>query len=454
MQMKRFHLFFFLMAGVVICSAQNNPAGLESRHQRDSMQNGGSGRDYPGDIAGHSIVIPAFPAKVITVGGNGADVQGYTSQAIQTAVNALRVEGGGTVKILPGEYAISAPIRLFDSVRLSGSGEQTILKKSKGVRTKFVTDAGYGELQLTVADTTGFAPGMGVQIYDSDHNSAWDVTTAVITAIRDHVVYIDNYLIRDYVAEKGGTLSNACSVISAVEASHVAITDLVVDGNRESNDPLNGCRGGGIYLHKVRDVTIENVHVRNFDSDGISWQITENVTVRNCEVTGCANAGLHPGAGTLYTRIEENYCHDNDIYGLFVCWRVRHGVVRGNRFTKNGHFGIDTGHMDTDMLFEANQISENGHAGVHFRPEISANAPHRTIFRNNVVENNGGKNEGYGFFIDSPAEDVVLDGNTIQNTAGTMQKAAVFIGKNGRAVRLANNHVNGHPQTETMIHQK
>ncbi|MEL7588316.1 MAG: right-handed parallel beta-helix repeat-containing protein [Prolixibacteraceae bacterium] len=423
--MKLFHLFFFLMAGVMVGFAQNN-----------------------------SIVVPACPTRVLTVGGKGADVQGYTSQAIQTAVNALRVQGGGVVKILAGEYEISAPIRLFDSIRLSGSGEQTILKKSKGVRTNFVTDAGYGELQLTVADTSGFAPGMGVQIYDSDHNSAWDVTTAVITAIRDHVIYIDNYLIRDYVAENGGTLSNACSVISAEEASHVAITDLVVDGNRESNDALNGCRGGGIYLHKVRDVTIENVHVRNFDSDGISWQITENVTVRNCEVSGCANAGLHPGAGTLYTRIEGNYCHNNDIYGLFVCWRVRHGIVRGNRFTENGHFGIDTGHMDTDMLFEENQISQNGHAGVHFRPEIKANAPHRNVFRNNTVENNGGKKEGYGFLINSPAEDVVLDGNIIRNSGGSIQKAAVFIGEKAHPVKLVQNQISGHSEKETIVYQK
>ncbi len=453
--MKTISLFFLLMATIICCVAQNAGNRPDSTLIQDISKGGSGTADHFFDQSGKkSIVVPDRPVKVLTVGGSGADIHGYTSQAIQTAIDALHLQGGGTVRILPGEYEVIAPIRLFDKIKLSGSGDKTILKKCKGIRTKFITDAGYGELQLTVADASGFVPGMGVQIFDSENNSAWDVTTAVITDIRDNVIYIDNYLVRDYVAENGGTLSNACSVISAVGVNHVMITDLTIDGNRETNDALNGCRGGGIYLHKVRDVTIGNVHVRNFNSDGISWQITEKVTVRNCEVSGCANAGLHPGAGTLYTTIEGNDCHDNDVYGLFVCWRVRQGVVRGNKFTKNGRFGIDTGHMDTDMLFEKNQISANGNAGVHFRPEIRANAPHRNLFRNNVVENNGGKKGGYGFLINSPAEEVVLEGNTIRNTADHVQKAAVFIGKNGHPVTLKDNLVSGHPEGETVIHQK
>ncbi len=396
-----------------------------------------------------SVVRPRYPERTITVGGDNAEVKGYTSQAIQTAVDAIHNLGGGTVKILPGNYDIIAPVRLFSHIALIGSGSATVLKKSKGFHTKFIIDAGYGELRLTVADPSGFSPGMGIEISDSESKSPWDVTTAVITSIDGNIIYIDNYLIRDYTADNDGTVSNACSVISAVEAENVKISDLTIDGNRETNDALNGCRGGGIYLHKVHGALIENVIVRKFNNDGISWQITEDVIVRNCEIYGCANAGLHPGTGSPNTLIESNNSHDNDNFGLFVCWRVRNGIVRNNLFVHNGQNGISTGHMDTDMLYEKNQISDNGSDGVILRGETGPNSPHRSIFRNNIVENNGWRNGGYGFSFNCPAEGVVLEDNTIQNTKGNFQKAAVFIDKNGIPVILRNNKIIGDVESTT-----
>src|ERR1035437_2734126 len=154
---------------------------------------------------------------------------------------------------------------------LAGSGANTVLKKCKGFRSPFALDADYGELQITVADASGFKPGMGVAIYDETQRSGWDLTTARITGIKGNVIYIDDYLLRDYHADKKGTLSNSCSVISAVDANNVRIANLTVDGSRECNDMIDGCRAGGIYLHKVHKAIVENVTVKNFNCDGISW---------------------------------------------------------------------------------------------------------------------------------------------------------------------------------------
>ena len=57
---------------------------------------------------------------------------------------------------------------------------------------------------------------MGIQLYDDDHNQGWDVTTAIITDIKDNVIYFDNRTVYDYIAEYGGTISNGCSIIEAV----------------------------------------------------------------------------------------------------------------------------------------------------------------------------------------------------------------------------------------------
>jgi hypothetical protein len=396
-----------------------------------------------------SVVNPLIPEKRITIGEANADIHGYTSEAIQTAIDALHNScNRGTVVLLPGTYDIIAPVRLYDNMSLVGSGPNTVLKKCKGFRSAFALDADYGELQITVADASGFKPGMGVAVYDDGQRSGWDLTTAKITGIKSNIIYIDDYLLRDYHADKKGTVSNNCSVIAAVNAENVRIANLTVDGSRESNDMIDGCRAGGIYLHKVHKATIENVTVKNFNCDGISWQITEYVTVRNCEVYGCANSGLHPGTGSPFTLIEGNNSHNNDGYGLFVCWRVRNGNVRNNSFHNNGINGISTGHKDTDMLYADNHIYENGSDGIQLRGELPDNAPHRSIFKDNLIENNGIKEKGYGISVNCKAEGVVLEDNIIRNTGSGKQVAALLLTANSLPVELKNNKISGHPETK------
>src|SRR5512138_1968399 len=78
--------------------------------------------------------------QVITVGGNGADIPGFTSDAIQIALDAIKTRGGGTVKLSPGIFNITGPLRVPDNSSLEGSGKETILRKCDGFRTSFVID--------------------------------------------------------------------------------------------------------------------------------------------------------------------------------------------------------------------------------------------------------------------------------------------------------------------------
>jgi hypothetical protein len=438
----------FLTVIFISCLQEQKTASVNSNNVTESVKS----NDLLSPVrdstrSGSSIVVPALPEKTITVGGSKADIQGFTSEAIQTAIDALHNTcNGGTVMLSPGNYEINSPVRLYDNMTLSGSGNNTILKKCKGFRSAFALDADYGELQVTVADASGFKKGMGVAIYDEGQRSGWDLTTANITGIKGNVLYIDNYLVRDYHADKTGTVSNSCSVIAAVNAYNVRIANLTVDGSKETNDLIDGCRAGGIYLHKVHKALVENVTVRNFNCDGISWQITEYVTVRNCEVYGCANSGLHPGTGSPYTLVEGNSSHDNDGYGLFVCWRVRNGIVRDNNFHNNGINGICTGHKDTDMLYADNHIFENGADGISLRGELALNAPHRSIFKKNIIENNGTKEKGYGILVNCKAEGVVLEDNIIRNTGNGKQAAAVMLTGNALPVEMKNNKISGHKE--------
>ena len=396
-------------------------------------------------ITAEALVSPRITKSTISVGGSGADIGGFTSQTIQLAVDAV-AKTGGTVKLTPGVFAIKSPVRMKPGVNLVGSGKETILKRTKGFQTKFVVDADYGELKLTVEKADGFEIGMKVQVTDEENSSCWNVSTAFITDIQDEIIYVDRGMIRDYRSDKNGLVSNASSVIDVIEASDVTIANLVTDGNRAENFFADGCNNAGIIVIRSKNVTIDNVHVKDFNGEGISWQITENVTVKNSEISGSGNTGLHPGTGSPFTVIENNNIHHNDRDGLFICWRVYESRISGNKMHDNGRFGICTGHKDTDVLFLNNHVFSNGSDGINLRGEREANAPHRNTFDGNIIENN----KGFGFSVNSPAKDLILKNNQFKSQAGT-QKAAIFIYKGGLKPQLENNQFDKHELGEVVV---
>jgi hypothetical protein len=388
--------------------------------------------------------------NIIIVGGPDADVTGFTSEAIQIALDAVKTRGGGTVRLNPGVFKIIGPVRLSNNTSLIGSGEATILKKCDGFRTSFIVDADWGMLKATVKDVSGFKRGMGIQLYDDKHNEGWDVTTAIITDIQDNVIYFDNNTNSDYISSLNGTVSNGCSIIEAVGIENVKIANLVIEGNKSTNDYINGCRGGGIYIHKSRNCIVENVKINEFNGDTFSWQITENITVRGCEAANGNGLGFHPGTGSDHSIVENCISHHNKGDGIFLCWRVQHGIFRNNTVYANGNYGISIGHKDTDNLFENNHIYENSYHGVLFRNENEQNSGHRNTFINNVIENNGMKKESSGFHIGGETHDINITNNIIRSVDKGNQSIAIFICKKSSKISASGNKISG---SKEIIHE-
>jgi hypothetical protein len=400
---------------------------------------------------GIGLVDVKYAEKIITVGGANADVQGFTSGAIQIALDAIKTRGGGTVKLNPGVYDIIGPVRIPDNSALLGSGKTTILRKCDGFRTSYTIDADWGMQKASVKDVSGFKIGMGIQLFDDDHNQGWDVTTAIITDIKDDVIYFDNRTVYDYIAEYGGTISNGCSIIEAVGVENVRIADLVVEGNKKTNDYINGCRGGGVYIHKSKDCLVENVTVNEFNGDSFSWQITERITVRDCEVSNGDGLGFHPGTGSDRSIVENCISHHNKGDGIFLCWRVQNSIFRNNISYSNGDNGISIGHKDTDNIFENNHIYENANQGVLFRDENEENSGHRNTFTNNIIENNGMKQEASGFRIGGVTHDITITNNTIRSTGKGNQSTAIFVGANSSKITTTGNKISG---SKEIIYEK
>jgi len=96
--------------------------------------------------------------------------------------------------------------------------------------------------------------------------------------------------------------------------------------------------------------------VKDFNGEGISWQIAEHVTVRDCEISGSGNTGLHPGNGSPFSLIENNNIHHNDMDGLFICWSVYDSRVAGNNGKPEGGYGFSINSPASDLLLTENQF--------------------------------------------------------------------------------------------------
>lgn len=380
--------------------------------------------------------------KEITVGGNNADINGFTEIAIQAAVEALARRGGGTVRLSAGTFDIAAPIRLYSNITLIGSGEQTVLRKIEGVVSKLSIDPGFGQLWVDVEQADGFRPGMGILVNDTRNPYGWDESTAVITDIVNDRLFLSSRLINNYDTEFSAAASNACSIIEAVGVESVVIQSLVIEGNKQTNEYIGGCRGGGVYLCDVTDSEVKNIKVMNFNGDGISWQITERVRIEQCEVVGCTGSGLHPGSRSEYSEIISCSCHDNGEDGIFICWAVQHGTIENNRFCNNGRHGISIGHQDTDNWFKGNTISGNSEHGVYARQEKEMNGAHRNRFEENTMEDNG-QGEGAGMYIEGVTKNWQIVNNSIRSIK-KKQKYGIVVKSSEETMHYENNQIEGH----------
>ena len=325
----------------------------------------------------------------ITVGVEAGDLIGSDHRALQAAVDYVANLGGGLVEIGAGEYLMRDSLHLRPNVTVRGVAGKTVLRKADGVVTPLALDGDFGEEQITVADPAGFAIGAGVAIWD-DRAGGFHTTVARITGRTGHTFSIDKPLMADCMVHNHARAATVFPVVSGYYAENARVENLVIEGNRTGNVHLNGCRGAGIFLYRSHGAVIARCEIRRYNGDGISFQQSNDVTLEHCTSTGNASLGLHPGSGSQRPTVRNCIARDNGEDGLFLCWRVRHGLFEDNLLERNGRFGISIGHKDSDNLFRRNTSRQNEQHGLFFRNETLGMAPHRNRFEQNRIEDNGG----------------------------------------------------------------
>ena len=93
-------------------------------------------------------------------------------------------------------------------------------------------------------------------------------------------------------------ISTLFPLITSEFTEDVVIEDLALDGNGANNALLDGNYAGCIFLQNCSRYTIRRVEARNYNGDGISWQICHDVIVEHCHSHDHTNLGLHPGSGS------------------------------------------------------------------------------------------------------------------------------------------------------------
>ncbi|MFO0930018.1 MAG: right-handed parallel beta-helix repeat-containing protein [Gemmataceae bacterium] len=389
-------------------------------------------------------VEPDWAERItVTVGSKTGDLVGTDDRVLQAAVDLVARYGGGTVRVLPGTYRLRNAIHLRPNLRLIGTGGDTVLVKEPSVTSKLVEDSDWYDQEVTLADARGFRLGDGVCLRARNpHNGGQVVLKRTLVARSGSRFKLDRPL-RDNLWRMGdATAATLFPLLSGDGVSDVWIEGLCLDGNRPNNANLDGNYAGCIFLQDCARFTVRRVIARNYNGDGISWQICHDVTVEDCHSHGHAGLGLHPGSGSQRPVIRNNRLDDNEI-GLFFCWGVRGGRAEGNRITDSRATGLSIGHRDTDNLIRDNEIRGSGRVGVLFRPERGAAfAPHRTRLENNRVVDSG-PDTGVAVDIQGEVGDLHLVGNTLRETRGSARRVGVRIAAGVGAVRLDGNRIDG-----------
>jgi Right handed beta helix region len=398
---------------------------------------------YPRATSGDTAVEPDWSQRLtVRVGPEQADLIGTTDRVLQAAVDYVARLGGGTVLVQPGTYHLRNAVYLQSKVRLVGSGSSSVLIKEPSVTTGLAEDSDWYDQEVTLLDAAGFQVGDGVCLRAKNRDTGANVVVKrTLVAKQGNRFKLDRPLRENFWKLGDATVSTLFPIISGENVSDLAIENLTLDGNKDHNGNLDGNYAGCIFLQDCSRVAIRAVQARNYNGDGISWQVCHDVLVEDCVSEHHTGLGLHPGSGSQRPVIRNCRLVDNDI-GIFFCWGVKYGLAEGNQIISN-RVGVSIGHRDTDNLITGNEILRSREVGVLFRPERGKDfAGHRNQIENNRITDSGSTN-GVAIDVQGATEAVVLSGNSIAETRDPAARIAVRLGPETRGIQIHTNQITG-----------
>jgi hypothetical protein len=317
-----------------------------------------------------------------------------------------------------------------------------VLIKEPSSTTQLAEDSDWYDQEITLVDPAGFELGDGICLRSRiAPKTTDDIAKRTLVARAGSRFKLDRPLRENFWRSGNATVSTLFPLVTGEGIVDIAIENLVLDGNRAYNANLDGNYAGCIWLQDCSRIVIRGVTARDYNGDGISWQICHDVTVEHCVSEHNAQLGLHPGSGSQRPVIRNNRVVGNDI-GIFFCWGVKYGLADQN-ILENNRVGISIGHRDTDNLIARNQILRSGEVGVLFRPERGKEfAGHRNRIEENRIVDTGGT-QSVAVDIQGGTEGILLPGNQNEETPDVARPTALRLGPETRDIQLDANRITG-----------
>ena len=399
----------------------------------------------PRAIDGDDVREPDWDERLtITVGPKRADLVGSNDKVVQAAVDYVARLGGGTVHVLPGTFNFRNAVHLPSSIRLLGSGDDSILTKIASETVPLGDDSDWYDREITLKGKHGFRVGDGVLLKAKNANDgSLTVIKRTLVAGSGNRFKLNDGLRKNLWLSGKPTCSSLFPLLTSERTADVFIENITLDGNRKNNENLNGNYGGCIFLQDCNRYTIRGVTTRNYNGDGVSFQICHDVLVENCHSHDNADLGVHPGSGSQRPRLLGNRLERNRI-GIFWCWGVRYGLAEKNRIDANRDFGISIGHRDTDNVMRDNDVMNSGKVGVLFRNDGRGRDfwANRNVIENNRIVNSGGE-AGIGIDVQGETKDIRIVRNSIRETRKPMNRTGVRIAAKAGTIQLIENAIEG-----------
>ncbi len=382
-----------------------------------------------------------------TAGSKKADLVGNSDRVLQAAVDYVARMGGGVVRLLPGVFTLRNSVHLPSKIRIVGAGDETVITKGASTISPLAADSDWYDQEITLQDAVGFQVGDGVVLQTKNpHTGAQDTIKRMLVAQSGKRFKLNDGIRKNLWLSGKPTAATLFPLFTSENTHDVILENLTFDGNRQNNANLNGNYGGCIFLQDCNRYTIRNVTTRNYNGDGVSFQICHDVVIENCHSHDNADLGVHPGSGSQRPLIRNCRLERNNI-GVFWCWGVKFGLAEGNKISRNRSYGMSIGHNDTDNIMRDNDISESGKVGILFRDDARGADfwANRNLVANNRIINSGG-DAGVGIDILGHTKDTKIVGNEIRETRNARQRIGIRINDKAGGVELVRNTIEGFSQ--------
>lgn len=286
---------------------------------------------------------PERAVFVVAQDGSG-DYNGNTEQPIQSAVDAARERGGGTVSLRPGTYTLRRGLDLVgrSNIRIEGCAG-VLLKLDKQHIGAVASDLEEGAQAIPLDSAAGFLPGSRIEIRSTGRTNispsgkkhVIPYVMAVVDRIDSNVLQLRTPL--KYAVPKASKLSMVFNAVSIRGTTvDLALSDLTIDLNRSEWPlaPLNhtyhcGVFAGGPYSYTkgqtgppIERLRILNCTIKNAHHRGIAWYSVCHSTVYGCTIENTAAEGIDLDHFCNYSEVVNNHlvnCRNIELNDASYC---------------------------------------------------------------------------------------------------------------------------------------